>query len=94
RLPRRWREWLADALILYCAIFFSLIWDTAVAGMHVAATDPLWARAILLVVALPAFFMFYAPVRLLFLVEDGHLRATWLRMALAGLPLVRHLLID
>lgn len=93
RLPRAWHEWVGDVLILYCAIFFSLIWDTATNGMHILPSDPLWARLIVVVVATPVFLMFYAPVRMLLLVEDGNRPSTWLRMAVVGLPFLRKVLI-
>jgi hypothetical protein len=38
--------------------------------------------------------LFYAPARILFLVEDGRRPATWLRMAIVGLPFIRHLMLD
>src|SRR5262249_46260385 len=93
RLPRAWLEWVGDLSILYCAIFFSIIWDGVTSGMHILPSDPLWARLIVVVLATPAFLLFYAPVRMLLLVEDGNRPSTWLRMALVGLPFLRKVLI-
>lgn len=95
RLPPAWVEWVGDALIFFCALLFAALWDGMLGNwvFEPRAHDGLGTRLLVFAIATPLFLLFYAPVRMLFLVEDGNRRATWLRMALVALPFARRVLI-
>jgi hypothetical protein len=93
QLPPARREWIADALIFFCALFFSALWDGMLHSFAPGAHDGIGTRLTLFLIVTPAFFLFYAPVRMLLLVEDGGRWGTWLRIGLCALPFARRVLI-
>lgn len=90
-------EYLGDFLLLVSVLILTtILWEpmamlftTGAIGFEFGLVQVIM-RVIVFLCMLCLFVVFYLPPRLLFLVEDGHYRRTWMQMGIVLVPLTWH----